>query len=149
MSSKPVKEILDQIRSAHRQVMKSCRKLRTAEPDSRMQLLFEFIERHEEEFNIAVRHFEKDAGGNGQLETWLQFTSEEDINENLQQIELTADMSAEEIVGQVLAFADKLIATYRDLAATTSSPQLQELFQDLVQFEEDKQKQYAKMMQDW
>ncbi|MCC9608325.1 hypothetical protein LOC68_10850 [Blastopirellula sp. JC732] len=149
MPSKQVKEILDHVRSVHQKLKKVCHQLGSQETDPRMKLLFEYIERHEEAFNTSVRRFEKDAGGHGLLETWLQFTSDEFIDEDFKELELTSEMSAEEIVENVLAFDTKLVAIYRDLADSTSSSQLKELFNDLVQFEEDKERQYAKMMQDW
>ncbi|PQO25651.1 hypothetical protein C5Y96_22790 [Blastopirellula marina] len=149
MPSKQVKDILDHIRSVHHQLNKVCRELSAGEPDARLQLLLEYIGRHEEVFNSAVRRYEKEANVKTAIETWLQFSADESINEAFHDLDLHPGMTAEEIVEQVLAFDAKLMTLYRDLADSTSSSQVRELFSDLVQMAEGKQHQYARILQEW
>ncbi|PQO43923.1 hypothetical protein [Blastopirellula marina] len=148
MPSKQVKDILDHVRAAHQQVKKVCDELRGHEPDARLQLLLEYIGRHEEAFNTALQLYEQDARGKGLLETWLQFSADEAIDEDFAALRLSEGMQADEIVQQVLDFDAKLVALYRDLATSTSSEHVQELFNDLAQLEEDKERQYARLLQD-
>lgn len=148
MPWKQVKDILDHVRAAHQEVEKACDQLRGREPDDRLQLLLDYIGRHEAAFNSAVQRYEQDARGKGLLETWLQFSADEGIDEELQALNLHTGMTAEEIVQQVLDFDAQLVTRYRDLAASTSSEHLQELFKDLAQLEEDKERQYARLLQD-
>ncbi|WDI41735.1 hypothetical protein [Bremerella sp. P1] len=149
MPSKQVKDILDHVRSVHHQLNKVCHQLSTNEPDERLQLLLAYIGRHEEAFNSAVRRYEKESNVKTALDTWLQFTADETITEAFANLDLHAGMTAEEIVEQVLSFDAKLMDLYRDLAASTSSSQVRDLFSDLVQMAEGKQHQYARILQEW
>lgn len=149
MPSKQVKDLLDHIRSVHHQLNKLCRELSACEPDSRLQLLLEYIGRHEEAFNSAVRRYEKEANVKSAMDTWLQFSVDESIDEAFHDLDLHAGMTAEEIVEQVLSFDAKLMTLYHDLADSTSSSQVRELFTDLLQMAEGKQHQYARILQEW
>lgn len=149
MPSRQVKDILDHVRSVHHQLNKVCHQLSTNEPDERLQLLLAYIGRHEEAFNNAVRRYEKESSVKTALDTWLQFTADETITEAFVDLDLHAGMTAEEIVEQVLSFDAKLMDLYRDLAASTSSSQVRDLFSDLVQMAEGKQHQYARILQEW
>ncbi|QDU75795.1 hypothetical protein Pan97_28370 [Bremerella volcania] len=149
MPSKQVKDILDHVRAVHHQLNKACKQLSASEPDTRLQLLLDYVGRHEEAFNIALRRYEKEANAKAAIDTWLQFSADETINEALREMDLHPGMTAEEIVEQVLSFDAKLMALYRDLAESTSSAQVRELFSDLIQMAEGKQHQYARILQDW
>ncbi|WP_144973436.1 hypothetical protein [Bremerella volcania] len=140
---------MDHVRAVHHQLNKACKQLSASEPDTRLQLLLDYVGRHEEAFNIALRRYEKEANAKAAIDTWLQFSADETINEALREMDLHPGMTAEEIVEQVLSFDAKLMALYRDLAESTSSAQVRELFSDLIQMAEGKQHQYARILQDW
>lgn len=149
MPSKQIKDILDHIRAVHHELNKVCHQLSAGEPDERLRLLLAYIGRHEESFNIAVRRYEKEASARTVLDTWLQFTADESISEAFRELDLHPGMTAEEIVEQVLSFDTKLVDLYRDLAESTSSSQVRDLFSDLLQMAEGKQHQYARILQEW
>lgn len=149
MPSKQVKDILDHIRSVHHQLNKVCHQLSASEPDERLQLLLTYIGRHEEAFNRAIRQYEKEANVKMAVDTWLQFSADNTVDDAFRELDLHAGMTAEEIVEQVLSFDAKLMELYRDLADSTSSSQVRELFSNLVQMAEGKQHQYARILQEW
>lgn len=148
MPSKQVKDILDHVRSAHHQLNQTCKRLGAEEADSRLQMLLEYLGRHEERFCLALKRYEENAGGKGVLETWLKFPSDEDIEDALKDLDLHAGMSAEEIIQQVLSFDARLIALYRNLENSVPSSQVRAFFADLAQLEEGHEHQYARILQE-
>lgn len=149
MPYKQVKDILDHVRSVHHGLNEVCGQVCADEPDARLQLLLKYLGRHEENFNVALQRYEKDAGGKGVLETWLQFASDEIVDEAFKDVDLHPGMAAEEIVQRVLSLDTKLVELYRDLADSASTPRVQQLFADLVQMEEGQEHQYARLLHDW
>ncbi|QDV20542.1 hypothetical protein Pan153_52170 [Gimesia panareensis] len=149
MPSKQVKDILEHIRSVHHQLNQVVCTLGAQEPDPRLQLLLRYLGRHEENFSKALKRYEKDAVGKGVLETWLQFSSDEIIDEAFQEVDLHMGMPPEEIIRNVLLLDTKLVKLYRDLAVSAPVPRVQELFVDLIQMEEGKEHQYARILQEW
>ncbi|QDV20520.1 hypothetical protein Pan153_51950 [Gimesia panareensis] len=87
--------------------------------------------------------------GKGVLETWLQFSSDEIIDDAFQEVDLHLGMPPEEIIRNVLLLDTKLVKLYRDLANSAPVPRVQELFVDLIQMEEGKEHQYARILQEW
>ena len=149
MPYKQANDVLDDVRHVHQALKDRCRELSGTESDIRYTLLFNVLKSNEESLEESVARYQTNTYDDDLLHTWLQFPSEEEMNEAFQQLDLGPNMSAEEIVAEILTFNQRLSALYRDLSEYTDVPSLQALFADLRQLEENKQRQYARLLQDW
>ena len=137
-----VRDILEGVRRIHHQLSERYEALSKIEPDERLDLLLEYMARHEENFNQCLARYEDEAAS-GILDTWLPFVPDEITSSALEQVEMHAGVSADELIGNALSVDKRLIALYEVLAGSTSVPHVQELFTNLVQLEEAKDRRYS------
>ena len=137
-----VKDILEHIRAYHRSLSQQLDELSVHETDERLRLLTKHIARHEVNFNRALARYEHGTA-QGVLNTWLRFVPEESVDSALKEIQLSDDMSAEEILASVLAFDQSLIELYHELTDETPLPRIQELFNNLLEMERNNERQFS------
>ena len=145
MPSKQIRDIFDQVRSFHRKLAKLYEELSEMEQDERLKCLLKYMGRHEEAFENALSQHES-SSAKSILDTWVQFADGESLERALAEADIHANMKVEEIIQHALAVDKTLIELYRDLAASTAAPRVQELFSSLAEMEENKDHQYARSL---
>ncbi len=142
MASCQIKDILNHVRGYHRSLRNQLESLSHWETDDRLQLLLNYMARHELNFEKALAAYEADAA-TGILNTWLKFVPDETIENALRHLVIADNTSVEEILATVLEFDKMLIDLYRELADETPIPRVQELFKHLLEMETSKDRQYT------
>lgn len=148
MPSTQVKDILEHIRTFHHQVSEYYKELSSQEPDERVELLLQYLARHEENFNETLGKYEEEAA-QGVLDTWLQFAADDTIDAALQPIELDKNMDPDEIIRYAMILDRRLIQLYREIADSTGVSSVRDLFSNLILMEESKDRQYARSLSDF
>ncbi len=147
MPSRQVKDILDHVRGYHHKLGRRFSELSARESDERLALLLKYLAGHEKKFEESLAAYEDDAAKEV-LNTWLKFVPDETIDGALKHFDLRDDMDADEIIAAVLAFDKSLIDLYRQLADKAPIARIQEVFMNLLQMEESKDRQYARSVLD-
>lgn len=142
MSVLQIRDVLGLIRGYHQGLAERLQSLSGHVSDERVCMLLEYMAVHELSFVKTLASYQKDAG-EGVLNTWLQFVPDDAIGDALSRLEFSAEMPAAEILNVVLAFDRALIEMYRELAAESSVPHVQELFANLLDQEERKDRKFS------
>ncbi len=142
MPSMQVKNILDNIRGYHRSLAKQLESLESHESDERIQLLLEYMARHEDNFEKTLAGYKLDTA-TGILNTWLKYVPDDAIADSLKHLKFRDEMSADEILRVVLTFDQALIDLYSELAGETAIPRVQELFGKVLALEDRKDRQFS------
>jgi rubrerythrin len=137
-----VRDVLKNVRSFHKELAQTCEELAEQTDDERLQLLMDIVQKHEERFSTVLGQYESDTA-EGVLNTWLQYAPTEEIQTALQSARLADANGIGEVAEKVWEFEQALIALYRQLAESISAPRVQELFQTLLEQEENKTGRYA------
>lgn len=147
MPARQVSEILDAVRSVHRQLAARYRQFDQAATDERLKLLLEDMERRERRFNRCIARYEAEEDP-GVLDTWLQFVPEEVLHLDRLSERLVEPHSLTELVEETLRINSRLSEAYLALAKQAPTPELQELFTDLANIEERNDSHYVEALLD-
>ena len=143
MAAKQVRDVLRSIEKYHHALAGLYEKLGEREGDERLRWLLGYMARHEDHFQGALRRYEESAA-ESVLDTWVQFSNGDVLDEALRESRINAAMSADDVIEAALKFDAALLELYRQIAAETSVPHVQELFRSLLQMEENKEHLYAR-----
>ncbi len=142
MPSMQVKDVLDDIRGYHRSLAEQLESLESHQQDERIQLLLEYMARHEDNFEKTLAGYKLDTA-TGIHNTWLKYVPDDAITDSLEHLDFRNEMSADEILRVVLTFDQALFGLYCELAGETASPGVQELFGKLLKLEDRKDRQFS------
>ncbi|MCA9108537.1 MAG: hypothetical protein KDA52_01200 [Planctomycetaceae bacterium] len=142
MTYKQVRDVVNLMRRSHQQLREVLERPRSRSGDTRTQLILEALRRDEHELQIALaRH-----GAEGQaalLDTWLQYVPDDEIQQTLNSIDFTPEMTADEVVVRKLEFDRSIKDLLRVLAEQTAVPCVQEFFTALLENLESRMVQRA------
>lgn len=131
MSYKQVRDILDVLRSFHRQLRDALEQVRPTSRDRRTQFLLESIRHDEQAMNVAIAMYQRHGGVNI-LQTWIQYIPDEETRRLLNTTHFTSDMSPEEMLSRKTRIDKSLADLYRQLAGQTSAARVAEFFDNLA-----------------
>lgn len=131
MTYQQVRDVVETIRGAHQQMRDALEAPRTRTQDRRTETLLAALRQEEQQLQLALARFGTD-GSSGILDTWLQYVPDEELRQELDDVDFSPEMTAEDIVGRKLQFDQALIALLGQLTEETAVPRVQELFQALL-----------------
>lgn len=147
MPSKQIRNVLDHVRGFKHHLVEVYEKIGQTEQDEKPQLMLKYLSQHEEQIANTLDGYEQKLS-EGILKTWVQFVDDEALRTIFQDVQVHSGMTPEELVECSLKFDAALVRVYRDVVDSTSSPHLQEIFMNLIQMEESKDRQYARSLLD-
>ena len=142
MSYIQVRDVLERLRRYYRRLGDLYQDISETSDDERVQLLLEHMGRHERNFSRTVARHERE-GAEGVLNTWLQYEFDKGVEEALQEAEMHADPSIDEVIRFSQRIDQAFLDLYRQLAQYTDAPRIQELFESLVEMEQGKDENYS------
>lgn len=105
-------------------------------PDQRAQMLLHYLSDHEKSLAKTVAGF-KNIGGENALKTWCYDHLDQHPIVHREPCDAAFhDMSAEEIMGEVMTLHDDVVALYHFLADRADIPEAEELMRNLLSLEE-------------
>lgn len=141
-----VSDILELARSFHGRIAAVYEKTPGEREDPRWRLLLDHLQEHEELITQALDRYD-DVAPEDVRETWLQYVAEGRVREELEHQELEDDADLETALEAVLAFDRALVGLYDQLAEASGIRRVRELFQDLRDLEETKQRSFSMALQ--
>ena len=137
------RDVLDHARSFHQQVSELYQRLEDRAEKERVQMLLDYLRRHEKHLEQSLSDYEKEASKRI-LDTWFQYTLEEDPSDLLSEVEVREDMAVDDVVRLALRLDDYLIDLYRNMADNADIPEVKEVFTNLLELEQQDEHQLAR-----
>ncbi len=136
------RDVLDHVRSFHEKLADYYARLEGRSERARVCLLLEYLSGHERHLADTLMRYEEKAS-RGVLNTWFKFSPEDKLR-SIQETDLSADMSCDEVVAAALELDERILDFYRDMASRAENPQVRELFEDLLQMERNEERQLTR-----
>jgi len=138
------KEILDYARNFHCQVSDFYQQLSDKAQSARVKLLLDYMIRHEKHLAKALEDFEQTVSSNA-LNSWYQYSQEQRTFAPLDAIKFSPTMTVEQVLKFGQTIDNCLIASYKGVADTAATPEVREIFENLLQMEEQEKHQKARI----
>ncbi len=136
-------DVLDVVKAFHKALAGQLAELEQLTTSERAQLMLDYLNRHEQHLSEATTQY-SDAADVGLLNTWLQFAPEshpEDLVAKVRGVDLN---DVDSIVAVALEVDDYLVQLYRDLLADSETDELREVFESLIQLENNERHKLAR-----
>jgi rubrerythrin len=128
------KEILEYSREFHRQVSNFYQKMADKAQSARVKLLLDYMIHHEKHLEKSLKDFQQGVSSQA-LNVWYQYSQEQRAFAPLKTIKYDEKMTVDDVI-KIAADIDKcLIESYKGVAETTRIPEIREIFQNLLQME--------------
>lgn len=133
MSNEQTRDILEHARQFHRQVSEFYDQLSSQAEKERIKMLLEYMSRHEKNMAKTLEKFERSAPKRlmgACYKVGLQFRP---CSEVVRDLNVSSDMSVDDVLQMGLEFDDCLIAVYKDRAESAPDEKVRGVFQNLVE----------------
>lgn len=134
MPFRKVEDILKLVESFHKSMRYALEQVEEESHSESVAWLSQQLRAHELHWQAALSGYEKRVV-EGVLDTWLQYIPDEEVREELHAINVRRDMSLDELTDVNVRFRQALIRLYESLASGSSAPRVQELFEQLLEYE--------------
>ena len=138
------KEILDYARVYHRKVGEFYQQLSDKATSARVKMLLDYLVRHKAHLDNALGEFEADIQSKA-LETWYQYSQDKCLFAPLDATQYSADMTAEEVLALGVTIDSCLLASYKGMADTATTPEVRAIFENLLQMDEQEKHKLARI----
>lgn len=134
MHYKTVKDVVDHSRRLHQQISQLYADMRSQQTQERVKMLLDYLQRHESHLEEALCQFEKDKSQKV-LDNWFQYAPDQDLTEVLSTIEITDQMSTDDVISMALKLDDYFIELYEGMVESSRSSDSKAVFQNLLDME--------------
>jgi len=97
-------------------------------------MLLEYMSQHEKDMTVSLANYEKDASKKV-LNTWFQYTIEEDYLEFISNLDIKPDLSVNDVTNLGITLDNYLEMLFLDLVEQADSLAVKEVFQNLYELE--------------
>lgn len=133
-------DVLDHVGLFHRRVSDLYRQLTEHASSERVRMLLDYMARHEAQLAKSVADYKAESPPQV-LASWFKYTHDEDIFEPLQGVDPEADLPFDDVLDLAVELDAQLLELYREMAERAQSPEVKDLFNNLLLREmEEKQK---------
>ncbi len=134
-----VKDVIEYSHEIHSRLAKFYDDLNNQHQKSRIKMLLDYLGRHERNFASCLAEYEQDTA-QGLMDTWLEFAPTSKIDEKIKYLPLHTDMTLYQLVDCALDLDNIVVELYRDAQEHVEIPELTELFQNLIEMENQEKK---------
>ena len=145
MPSETIRSLLEHIKGYHHKLSSLYSQTAESTEQQKVKMLLHYLKRHEIRFEEVISDCEEEIAANV-LDTWFCFTP--DKLPELKGTEINAHMSLDAIIEAALRFDDILITFCRHVAEKSVTPEVRDLFNSLVQMEEQEERRAIKAADD-
>jgi len=138
-----VKDIIEYSQEIHDRLAGFYDELSDKHQSSRIKMLLDYLRRHERNIAECLSQFENDTAQK-MMDTWLEFAPTTNINEKIKYLPLHSDITLAQIVETALDVDNAIVALYRDLKDHVDLPELKELFENMIEMEDNEKKRLVR-----
>ena len=135
MTNITVREILKQAQEIHHRLGEHFLQMASETEKSRLQMLLNYLQRHESSMEDSIRTFEEVAR-DSLLNTWYPFVPDTYIQKEIEAAQVTVTSSPAELIGAAIRLDNCLIKLYETMANTAASEDVRHLFEELLRLEQ-------------
>jgi len=106
-------------------------------------MLLDYLGRHERNFATCLAEYEQNTA-QGMMDTWLEFAPTTNIDEKIKYLPLQSDLTLRQLVDIALDLDNTVVELYRDAREHVEIPELTELFQNLIDMENEEKKRMVR-----
>lgn len=143
MHYQTVKDVVDHSRQLHQDISGLYAKLSEDQTQVRVGMLLEYLKRHEDNLEQSLDQFESDKSQKV-LESWLQYTPDQDVSDVLLGLTISDHMSTDQVVDMALKLDDFFIELYQEIIDHSASSSVKVVFQNLLDMEQQEKISMAK-----
>jgi rubrerythrin len=129
---KKVREILRILQNVHNQVIDYYNHLSDTVKKEQVKILLDHMSRNKLAFKKVIEKYEIE-GNQPLLDAWIQYTPEESIKKEVDELETNSDMSIDDVIQIAVDFDDWLENYYRYMSETVASSNLKKVFSNLME----------------
>ncbi len=134
MAFETVRDVLEFLRQFHRDLARVLESAGGHVAEERKRILLNFVRRHQENMEACLAECEEEAGADI-VNTWIKYVPQAPECRCFEKISWTADMPLEDLVARVREVDGCLLKLYSQLADKAPTPEIQELFNSLLEKE--------------
>lgn len=147
MSNEQTRDILEHAQHFHRQVSQYYDELGSHTDKQRIKMLLDYMSRHERNMAKSLAQFEHSAPRNVLNACFKVGHEFKSCCEVVKDLNVTSDMSVDDVIEMGMKFDDCLISVYQDLAETAADERVRRVFQDLLELEQKEKRQLVRNAQ--
>lgn len=147
MSNEQTRDILEHARQFHHQVSKFYDQLSCQTEKERIKMLLDYMSRHERNMAAALEAFEQSAPVHLLNACYKVGRKFQPCCEVVRDLDISSNMSVDDVIHMGMQFDDCLIAVYRDRAENAPDEKVRGIFQDLVELAEKEKRQLSRNAQ--
>lgn len=137
MSYQQVKDIISQIRDCHRCLREWLEQSRMDADNPAVSEMMKSLRQEEHQLQIALTRIGAN-GDQGVLDTWLQYTPDEELKQALESARFDEGMPISEVLVRKQEFDRAMLEAFRQMVTVSSAPRVRELFEQLVEYSESR-----------
>ena len=144
MRFEKVRDVLDHANNFHQQASEYYRQLADQVTSPRVKMMLDYLSDHEKTLRHGLQEYQENASAN-LLDTWLQFTHDESTLSALSDAtQAGAGMTLDDVVDLAMKVDRCLIELYREMASSTDSKEVTELFLNFIELGKQEMLQMAR-----
>lgn len=137
-----VREMLDQVRDFHGQLAEYYHQLSESTDRQRVKLLLDHLSGHEQQLQDSLRSYEEDASEQV-MNTWVDCKYCNEVLATCEQMPIGSETSVESVAQATMDIDRCLVRFYREVAEKVESEKVRDVFQNLVEMEENELRKLA------
>ncbi|MEA3544291.1 MAG: ferritin family protein [Thermodesulfobacteriota bacterium] len=138
------KEIVDSAQEFHRRASEFYRQLADKAAGARVKRLLDYLVRHEAHLERALADFKAEARSRA-MEAWYQYAQEQCLMQPFDVSQYPENMTVKEVMEIGLNIDSCLVASYKGMAETATTPECREIFESLLQMEAQQKHKLARV----
>jgi len=138
------KEIIDAAHEFHRRAAKFYEQLADKAEGARVKMLLDYLVRHEKHLDRALSNYKEEVRTRV-LDSWYQYTQEQCLLAPFDVSKYPADMTVEQVMEIGLEMDRCLLASYKGMVETATTPECREVFESLIEMEEQQKHKLARV----
>ena len=138
------KEIINAAQEFHRRASTFYQQLADKAEGARVKMLLDYLVRHEAHLERALGDF-KDEIKSKALEAWYQYAQEQCLMQPFDISQYPKTMTVREVMEIGLNMDSCLVASYKGMAETATTPECREIFESLLLMEKQKKHKLARV----
>ena len=138
------KEIVDSAQEFHRRASAFYQELADKAAGARVKMLLDYLVRHEAHLERALADFKEETRSKA-MEAWHQYAQEQCLLQPFDVSQYPDNMTVTEVMEIGLNIDGCLVASYKGMAETATTPECREIFQSLLLMEEQQKHKLARI----
>lgn len=143
MATEETRTLLDHLRDLHHELALHYHRLAQTHESERLKLLLDYLGEHEERLSGAFARY-KDGADQGVLDVWHRWLEEPTPSEVIQDLNLSADASEDDVVEAAMKVTQAVIDRYRTQAEAAPPNRVGEALRSVIKLEEKALAQLAR-----